>query len=149
MKVLFLKHVINVWKEWEIKDVKPGFAANMLFPKWLAIELTPKAEKEYKDKIKREEIHKRGLIEDRHRISNELNGQKLEFILKTWTNNKLFGGVWEKDIIREIKRKFKIELSKKHISMPDGHIKKLWENQIYIKLGKDAMAKIFILISAD
>jgi ribosomal protein L9 len=49
----------------------------------LAIELTPKAEKEYKDKIKREEIHKRGLIEDRHRISNELNGQKLEFILKT------------------------------------------------------------------
>jgi hypothetical protein len=33
--------------------------------------------------------------------------------------------------------------------MPDGHIKKLWENQIYIKLGKDAMAKIFILISAD
>lgn len=149
MKVLFLKHVINVWKEGDIKEVKPGFAANMLFPKWLAIELTPKAEKEYKDKIKREEVHKRGLIEDRHRISGELNGQKLEFTLKTWTNNKVFGGIWEKDIIREIKRKFKIELSKKHINMPDGHIKKLWENQIYIKLGKDAMAKIFILISAD
>lgn len=149
MKVLFLKHVINVWKEGEIKEVKPGFAANMLFPKWLAIELTPKAEKEYKDKIKREEVHKRGLIEDRHRISGELNGQKLEFTLKTWTNNKVFGGIWEKDIIREIKRKFKIELTKKHINMPDGHIKKLWESQIYIKLGKDAMAKIFILISAD
>lgn len=149
MKVLFLKHVINVWKEWEIKEVKPGFAANMLFPKWLAIELTPQAEKEHKEKMKREDAHKRWLIENRHRISDELNWQKLEFVLKTWTNHKVYGGIWEKDVIREIKKKFKIELSKKHIDMPDGHIKKLWESQIYIKLGKDAMAKMFILIKED
>jgi len=149
MKVLFLKHVINVWKEWEIKDVKPGYAANMLFPKWLAIQLTPQAEKEYKDRLRREEAHKRWLIEWRHNISDKLNGQKLEFVLKTWANHKVYGGIWEKDIIWEIKRKFKIELSKKHIDMPDGHIKKLWENQIFIKLGKDAMAKMFIIINED
>jgi hypothetical protein len=33
--------------------------------------------------------------------------------------------------------------------MPDGHIKKLWENQIFIKLGKDSMAKVFIIIKED
>jgi large subunit ribosomal protein L9 len=146
MKVLFLKHVINVWKEGEIKEVKPGYAANMLFPKWYAIELTPEAEKQHKAKLKREEAHKREMIENRHNLSEILNQKRLEFTLKTWANHKVYWGIWEKDIIAEIKKKFKIELSKKHIEMPDGHIKKLWENQIFIKLGKDAMAKMFVVI---
>lgn len=149
MKVIFLKHVVNVWKEWEIKEVKPGYAINMLLPKWLAIELTPEIEKKYKDKLKKEEAHKRELIENRHNISEKLNWQKLDFKLKTWANHKVFWAIWEKDIILEIKKKFKIELSKKHIELPEWHIKKLWESQIYVKLGKDAMAKLFITISEE
>ena len=149
MKVLFLKHVVNVGKIWEIKEVKPGYAGNMLFPKGLAVELTPENEKKHKDKLKREEVHKRELIENRHKISEKLNSQKLEFSLKTWTNNKVYGWIWEKDIIREVKKKFKIELSKKHIEMPDWHIKKIWETQIFIKLWKDAMSKIFIIINKE
>jgi ribosomal protein L9 len=45
----------------------------MLFPKGLAVELTPAAEKKHKDKLKREETHKRGLIENRHNLSEILN----------------------------------------------------------------------------
>ena len=146
MKVLFLKHVVNVGKEWEIKEVKPGYAANMLFPKWYAIELTPAAEKQHKAKLKKEETHKREMIENRHNLSEILNHQKLEFILKTWANHKVYGWIWEKDIIAEIKKRYKIELTKKYIEMPEGHIKKLWESQIFIKLWKDAMAKVFIVI---
>ena len=149
MKVLFLKHVVNVWKPWEIKEVKPGYAANMLFPQWLAIEMTPQAEKQHKAKLKREEAHKRDLIENRHKIAETLTNQKFEFIMKTWTNHKVYGWVWEKDVIAEVKKKFKIELTKKHIDMPDGHIKKLWESQIYIKLWKDAIAKIFIILKEE
>jgi len=146
MKVLFLKHVVNVGKEWEIKEVKPGYAANMLFPKWYAIELTPAAEKQHKAKLKKEETHKREMIENRHNLSEILNHQKLEFTLKTWANHKVYGWIWEKDIIAEIKKRYKIELTKKYIEMPEGHIKKLWESQIFIKLWKDAMAKVFIVI---
>ena len=149
MKVLFLKHVVNVWKEGEIKEVKTWYAANMLLPKWLAIELTPETEKKYKDKLKREEKHKRELIDNRHKISETLNNQKLNFTLKTWANHKVYWWIWEKDIITRIKKKFKIELSKKHIDMPDWHVKKLWENQIFIKLWKDAMAKSFIVINEE
>ena len=149
MKVLFLKHVINVWKEGDIKEVKPGYAANMLFPKGLAIELNAVAEKKYKDKLKKEESHKRELIENRHNISEKLTWVKLEFTLKTWANHKVYWWIWEKDIISEIKKKHKIELTKKHIVMPDGHIKKLWESQIYVKFWKDAMSKIFIIINEE
>ncbi len=146
MKVLFLKHVINVAKEGEIKEVKPGYAQNMLFPKKLAVELTPKAEKEYLEKLKREDAHKRELIENRHKIVDKINWTILKFKLKTWNNWKVYWGIWEKDIIKSIKNTFWIELTKKHIDLPSWHIKKLWESQVFIKLGKDAMAKITALV---
>lgn len=149
MKVLFLKHVINVGKEWEIKEVKPGYAANMLIPQWLAIELTPEAEKRHKDKVKKDEKHRMELIENRHSISEALNHKKLDFFLKTWANSKVYGWIWEKDIIEYIKKKFKFELTKKHIDMPNWHLKKIWEHIIYVKLWKDAMAKIFININEE
>jgi ribosomal protein L9 len=44
----------------------------MLFPKNLAIELTPQAEKEHKAKLQREEKHRMELINNRHKIAEEL-----------------------------------------------------------------------------
>lgn len=148
MKVLFLEHVINVGKPGEIKEVKPGYAANMLFPKKLAIELTPAEEKKHKEKLKREDAHKRELIENRHNISEILNGKILTFGLKTGANWKVYWWIWEKDIIQELKKSYKVELTKKHVEMPDGHLKKLWEHTLFIKLGKDAMAKIIVIVNA-
>ncbi|MDR0772639.1 MAG: hypothetical protein LBF15_06720 [Candidatus Peribacteria bacterium] len=66
-----------------MKEVKPGFAQNMLFPKGLAVELTPEEEKRRSDKIKKDENHRMKLIENRHNIADTLNGQKLTFALKT------------------------------------------------------------------
>ena len=149
MKVLFLKHVINVWKEWEIKEVKPGYAANCLFPKQLAIELTPAEEKKYKDRLKKEDAHKRELIENRHKIVEQLNWKKLDFSLKSSANWKVYWWIWEKDIISAVKKQFKIDLTKKHIDLPGGHIKKLWEVFIYIKLWKDASAKMIANITSE
>ncbi|MDD3645845.1 MAG: 50S ribosomal protein L9 [Candidatus Gracilibacteria bacterium] len=148
MKVLFLQNVLHVAKAGEIKEVKPGYAANMLFPKKLAVELTSEVEKQMKDKQKKDDAHRRELLENRHDIADSLTGQKLSFKLKG-SKDKVYGAIGEKDIIGEIKKKFKIELSKKHIDMPDGHIKKLGETFIYIKLGKDAMAKMIVVVESD
>ena len=148
MKVLFLKNVVHVWKAGDIKEVKPGYASNFLLPKWLAVRLTPEVEKNLKDKSKREETHKRELIENRHDIAEKLNLKSLEFSLKTWSNWKVYGWIWEKDIIREIKKNFSIDLAKKHINLENGHIKKVWEENVYIKLWKDAIAKITVIVKS-
>lgn len=147
MKVLFLKHVVNVWKPWEIKEVKPGYASNMLFPKGLAIELTPEIEKQHTEKLKKDEIHKRELIENRHQLVETLNGKTLQFILNTSTNGKVYGWIGEKDIMTKIKKEFKIELAKKHVEMPHGHIKKIGNSTLFIHLGKDSIAKMNIVVS--
>lgn len=149
MKVLFLKHVVNVWKPWEIKEVKAWFAANMLIPKGLAIELTPEAEKKHLEKLKKDQKYRMWLIEDRHSIVDELNWKKLSFALKTEWAWKVYGSVKEKDIIDQIKKKFNLELTKKHIDMPDWHLKKTGEHIIYIKMWKDAMAKMFINVNRE
>ncbi len=148
MKVLLLENVVHLGKKWEIKEVKPGFAANMLFPKKLAIELTPQKEKELKEQKAKEEKHRRELVENRHKIIEQINNAKFEFYLKTDNSGKVFGSVAEKDIVKKIKSKFGIELSKKHIEMYDGHLKKIGEHQVFIKLWKDAMAKVFIIIKS-
>lgn len=149
MKVLFLKHVVNVWKEGEIKEVKTWYASNFLLPKWLVVELTPEEEQKHLQKIKKQDAHKRELIENRHKISEELNWKTIEFKLKTQNNWKIYWWIWEKDIIEYIKSNFGIELTKKHIDLPDWHIKKVWNTNIYIKLWKDAMAKINLVIKSD
>jgi len=86
MKVLFLENVVHVAKKGDIKEVKPGYAQNMLFPKKLAVELSDKVEKDMKAKVKKEDSHRRELIENRHNIVEKLNGKKLNFKLKADSN---------------------------------------------------------------
>jgi large subunit ribosomal protein L9 len=149
MKVLFKELVINVGHPGDIKEVSIWYAKNFLIPEWKAVELTPQAEKKLKEQLKSEDKRQRELIENRHKISEELNWKTLTFKLKTWWNGKVFGWIWEKDIIKQIKSKFKIELTKKHIELPGGHIKKIGEAQIFIKLWKDSMAKIIANVVAE
>lgn len=149
MKVLFLENLVHVAKKGDIKEVKPGFAQNMLFPRKIAVELTSKVEIEMRNKAKSDENHRRELIENRHNIVEKLNHKKLTFKLKTDASGKVFWSVWERDIIIEIKKLFKLELTKKHIDLPWWHIKKLWESEVFIKLGKDAMAKMFITVEKE
>lgn len=150
MKVLFLENVLHVAKKWDVKEVKPGYAQNMLFPKKYAVELTPQVEKQYKDSLKKDDAHRRELLENRHNITELLHEKEFIFSLRTGANNKVYGGIWEKDIIKEIQKKCKIELTKKHISLPNSHhIKMLWEHQVFIKLGKDATAKIKVIINPE
>ena len=147
MKVLFLSHVINVWKAWDIKDVKTWYARNFLIPNWLAKELTPELEKSYREKERKQEEHRRDLLENRHSIVDKLGWQKLEFFLESSASWKVYGWIWETDIINEIKKKFKVDLSKKHINFNDWHIKKLWEENVFINLWKDSIAKITVVVN--
>lgn len=149
MKVLFKELVVNVGHPWEIKEVKSGYAMNFLIPQWKAIELTSSLESKLNQEKKSQDKHNRNLLENRHKIVEELNGKILTFQLKTGWNGKVFGWIWEKDIIKEVKAKFKIELTKKHIELLDWHIKKIGETFIYINLGKDSKAKLIANVEVE
>jgi ribosomal protein L9 len=48
-----------------------------------------------------------------------------------------------------VKRKHKIELTKKHIMFNSGHLKTLGDHRVHIKLGKDAQANIIVTIKPE
>ena len=147
MKVLFLKLVPNVWHAWEVKDVSDSYARNLLIPKGLAKKLSPEDEKKLAKDEKEKETQRRNLIENKHKIISELNLKTLVFQIKSKENWKIFWSVWEKEVIDKVFKDFKIKLEKKHIDMwPDGHLKKIWSRDIFIKLTPESMAKLTIII---
>jgi len=148
MKVIFLQHVLHVAKEWEIKEVSDGYALNFLFPKKLAKKMTEQIQNKLDNSEKKTESQRRELLGNKYSIVKNLEGKELIFKHKASPSGKLLGSIAQKDIVEYIHKKFHIQLSKKHIELPGGNIKKLGEDFVYIKLWKDASAKMIISVES-
>lgn len=146
MKVIFLEHVLHTWKKWEIKEVADAYARNFLIPKKLARKLDSNAEKNIQKSLQKQESQRRELLGNTHEIGKKLDGTTLDFTLKCSASGKVFGAITQKDIIDAISKKYTITLSKKHIIFPNGHIKNLWEDFVYIRLAKDVSVKVHISV---
>jgi ribosomal protein L9 len=70
----------------------------------------------------------------------------LVFKANTLDNWKMFWSIWENEIIKKIFEEFGIKLEKKHIEMPNWHIKRIWKNDIFVKLSPDTVAKITVIV---
>lgn len=146
MKVLFLKFIPNIWHLWEIKEVNDNYARYFLIPKGLARKIDKNDEiRLIQEEKKKEELNK-NLIENKHKIHETLNLKELLFKANINNNWKMFWSIWEHEIIERIFKDFNIKLEKKHIEMPDWHIKKLWKKDIFIKLSHDLVAKLTIIL---
>lgn len=149
MKVIFLEHVLHVAKAGEIKEVSSGYAANFLFPKWLAKAYTKQVENQMKKQAQKTESNRRMLLWEKQTIVDTLEWKVFEFALKA-SNKKVFGSVSEKDIADSINKKFHIPLTKKHISFlwSHSHLRELWKHEIYIDLGENYAVKAIVEIKA-
>jgi len=147
MKVIFLEHVIHVWKKGEIKEVSSGYASNFLFPKNLAKPYSEQIKKQLQQHEQKKESDRRMLLGGRQEMLDELEGKIFEFSLKT-NGSKVYGSVTSKDIAEHISKKYHFPLSKKHIDFLGNHSKltSLWKHDIYIDLGENFAVKAQISI---
>ena len=144
MKVIFLEHVVNVAKVWEIKEVNDSYARNFLIPKKFARQFTKNDEKILEQKKKKEEKNRQIKIEKKHDIWNELNWKTFEFSLNKDSSWKIFWSISEKEIIDLLKKELKLKFTKKDIVMNDGHLKKEGKYDIFVKIWDWETAKIII-----
>ena len=98
------------------------------------------------EKLKKKQDNRSKLIEKRQELAATLHTKTLEFEL-AGTNDKIFGGIGEHEIISQIKKNFGIELEKKHIYLPDGHLKKAGNHDMKIRLGEDTFVRMTVCIS--
>ena len=147
MKVILTQKVPNLGQEYDVVNVKPGYARNFLLPKSLATIATP-AQIKRAEKVKAERVKQlEEIIKNAGKIADQLKGVTLKFKKKT-KGEKLYGSIAEKDIIEALKKVQKVEISKEMIKMKE-HFKTVGDHKVKIHLAEKVDAEIKVVIEAE
>ncbi len=148
ISVQLLQDIAHLWRKWDIIEVSSGQARNSLIPKKIACEVTPERLKKITQDKKRTQDQARKRLEEAFDIQAKLDGQELHFALK-WKWTKIFGGLGEHEIIKEIDKKFGIHFEKKDIKLPSKtHIKTTGRHLVYAHITHNTIAKIFVEVTS-
>lgn len=144
MKIIFIEDVKKQAKKDEIKEVKDGYA-KFLISKKLAVPYTEQSMNVLKGEIDERNQREQELIDECNKIKNKLKDKKVEFKVKTGTNDKVFGTITAKQISEELS-KMGYDIDKKKI-MIDSDINSLGTHIVTINLHKQVSFEINVVLT--
>lgn len=146
MKVILLSDVKGSGKKGEVVNVSTGYARNFLFPKKLAREANTQALNELNNEIQAKE-HKIA-VQKGEALENAklINGKTIRISASAGKNGKLFGSVTSKEICKEIKNFFGIDVDKRKISLKE-EIKTYGTYECEVKLFNGVCAKVLVSVN--
>lgn len=145
MKVIFLKDVKGQGKKDEIKEVKDGYAKNFLIKGGYAVAANTGSLNKLDKELKQREDNENKLIEQMKEFKNEIEKLTLEFKAQTGSQDKMFGQISIKQIVKELNDK-NIKIDKTKILL-DHPITTLGMHDIKIELHKKVIANLKIKVS--
>ncbi|MEX0877477.1 MAG: 50S ribosomal protein L9 [Candidatus Spechtbacterales bacterium] len=146
MKVILLQDIKNIGKKWEVKKVSDGYARNFLLPKKLVRAATPEALQELKADMEKQEVVATEDLEQVEELVASLDGYELVLQEKAGNTGKLYAGLTEDKILKELKKKgFKIK--KASIRM-DNPIKEVGEYEVVLEFDHGLEAEIKIIVES-
>lgn len=147
MKVILLEDVKSLGKKGQVVTVSDGYARNMLLPKKLGVEATPKnmnnlkLQKAHEDKVAKENL------ETAKALAEGIAGKSVEVFIRTGEGGKVFGSVSSKEIAEAAKTQLNLELDKKKFVM-DGPIKELGTTEVPVRLHPQVTAKLKVVVKS-
>ncbi len=144
MQVLLIQNVGSVGKRGETKRVAEGYARNFLFPRNLAVPVTPGTMKNLdllKQSWKRQEVKE---LEEARALAAKIDGLTLKITRKSGEKGRLFGSVTNTEIAELIAKKADIQLDKRSVVVE--HIKELGEHEVTVKLFTDVKATVKLVV---
>ena len=131
MKVILLEDVKALGKKGQIVNVSDGYARNMILPKKLGLEATPKNLNDLKLQKANEEKVAKEVYEAAQAFAKDLETK--EIILKTGEGGRTFGSVSSKEISEAAKKQLNLDIDKKKLQLPEP-IRTLGVTQVPVRL---------------
>lgn len=146
MKVILLLDVKGSGKKGEVVNVSDGYARNFLLPKNLAREANAQALNELNNEIQAKE-HKIA-VQKGEALENAkiIDGKTIKISASAGKNGKLFGSVTSKEICKEIKNSFGVDVDKRKISLTT-EIKTYGTYECEVKLFNGVSAKVLVSVN--
>ncbi|MGE0206666.1 MAG: 50S ribosomal protein L9 [Candidatus Babeliales bacterium] len=147
MKVYLRKDVERIGMQGEIVKVSDGFAKNFLFPKQLAVEVTPENESFYITRQRKVENRKEVIATQSSLLAEKIKTTQLVLKRKLHDGSKLYGSISPVEIVDALAEKG-IKVAKNQILF-DKSIKEKGSYEITIKLSSRLQPKVKISVVAE
>ena len=133
MKVILLQDVKSLGKKGDIVNVSDGYARNMILPKKLGVEATPKNMNDLKlQKANAEKIAQENLDAARA-FAKDLEDKEVILTLKVGEGGRTFGSISTKEISDAAKAQLNLDIDKKKLQL-SSPIKVLGVTQVPVRL---------------
>ena len=133
MKVILLEDVKALGKKGTIVNVSDGYARNMILPKKLGLEATPKNLNDLKlQQAKADKVAQENL-ESAQAFAKDLETKEIILTLKVGEGGRTFGSVSSKEISEAAKVQLGLDIDKKKLQLPSP-IRNLGVTQVPVKL---------------
>lgn len=121
MKVILLKHLPNIGRAGELKEVSDGFARNFLLKKKVAEIATPEKIARLKQQEERRVRDEQKKRDEAEKIFVRLKGEELSIVAdRVSKSGKLFAALHPKDISRALEKEFGIRVPESSIEIPSA-----------------------------
>ena len=145
MKVILMEDVKSLGKKGEIVNVSDGYARNMLFPKKLGVEATPKNINDLKLRKAHEEKVAKENLEAAKAFKAELETKQVTVSIKVGENGKTFGSVSSKEISEAAKAQLGYDIDKKKMVLPSP-VRELGTTLVPVKLHPQVTAELKVIV---
>lgn len=145
MKVILIEDVKSLGKKGQMVNVSDGYARNMLFPKKLGVEATPKnindlkLQKAHEDKVAKENL------EVAKQFKTELETKQVMVSIKVGENGRTFGSVSTKEISEAAKAQLGYDIDKKKMQLANP-IRELGTTLVPVKLHPQVTADLKVVV---
>ena len=130
MKVILLEDVKALGKKGQIVNVSDGYARNMILPKKLGLEATPKNLNDLKLQKANEEKVAKEVYEAAQAFAKDLETKEIILTLKTGEGGRTFGS---EEISEAAKKQLNLDIDKKKLQLPEP-IRTLCVTQVPVRL---------------
>ena len=148
MKVILLEDVKSLGKKGEIVNVSDGYARNMILPKKLGLEATPKNLNDLKLQKANEEKVAKEVYEAAQAFAKDLETKEIILTLKTGEGGRTFGSVSTKEISQATHDQLGLELDKKKMQLKEA-IKSFGVYEVPVKVHPKVTATLRVKVTEE